>query len=541
MIELITLKNFKAFESQSLDFKNLTLLSGLNSSGKSSVLHSLLVLRQSYQQDLLPDRGLALNGDLVCIGTAQDALFEGAKEDSIGFELKWKDGREGGWQFDYNRAAEVLELRSSPAPDSVYKSNLFGDNFHYLQAERIGSRSYLGKSEFQVHQHRQMGTQGEYTAHFFSRYRDENVVKPQLAHTSEQSLNLEAQVEAWMGEVSPGTRITIRDGTDLDIVSLKYSYGLSNLYRATNVGFGISYTLPIIVAILASKPGALILLENPEAHLHPKGQAKIGELLALAASCGIQVIVETHSDHILNGIRLTVHRGKLDPNDVQLHYFQRQEIDREFQTEVISPKMDRHGRIDNWPDGFFDEWDKSLEALLEPTGDIEMVFNELSLQTPAPDIATARQWMSQFIQTLRTAKKSGIKRLHAENNMNNIMLAPDYPVARWRNDPQVDREERRFLLLFNTKTPLWTDSVAKIKNNFDINLSDFLYQNQYASGLGFAWVTDSLSVSLLSDQIWDCSYLNLDISHIDENENIIETQVSIIHASRTVHIIEHEH
>jgi predicted ATPase len=123
------------------------------------------------------------------------------------------------------------------------------------------------------------------------------------------------------------------------------------------------------VAILASEPESLILLENPEAHLHPKGQAKMGELLALAASCGIQIVVETHSDHILNGIRLAVHAGKLDPNDVQLHYFQRQETRGESKTEVISPRMDRNGRIDNWPDGFFDEWDKSLEALLAPVGE----------------------------------------------------------------------------------------------------------------------------------------------------------------------------
>jgi predicted ATPase len=172
-----------------------------------------------------------------------------------------------------------------------------------------------------------------------------------------------------MGEISPGTRINIKDSSDLDLVSLQYSYGLSNPYRATNVGFGISYTLPIIVAILASEPETLILLENPEAHLHPKGQAKMGELLSLAASCGIQIVVETHSDHILNGIRLAVHSRKLDSNDVQLHYFQREEMRGESNIEVISPRIDRNGRIDKWPDGFFDEWDKSLEALLEPVGE----------------------------------------------------------------------------------------------------------------------------------------------------------------------------
>ncbi len=74
-------------------------------------------------------------------------------------------------------------------------------------------------------------------------------------------------------------------------------------------------------------------------------------------------MVETHSDHVLNGIRVAVHNGKFRPDDVQLHYFQRRKEDG--QSQVISPRIDRDGRIDKWPDGFFDEWDKNLEALLD--------------------------------------------------------------------------------------------------------------------------------------------------------------------------------
>lgn len=92
----------------------------------------------------------------------------------------------------------------------------------------------------------------------------------------------------------------------------------------------------------------------------------MGELLALAASCGVQVVIETHSDHVLNGIRLAVHSGKLEPEDVQLHYFQRQEKQGQIFTEVVSPRIDRNGRIDRWPDGFFDEWEKNLITLLKP-------------------------------------------------------------------------------------------------------------------------------------------------------------------------------
>ncbi len=361
MITLVKLKHFKAFEEQSFEFKPLTLLSGLNSTGKSSVLQSLLLLRQSYQQKLLPDVGLALNGDLVCIGTAKDALFAEAKENSIGFEVLWEDDTQGRWDFSYSSETDFLGLTSQPNTSTIYESSLFSDRFHYLQAERIGPR--IERSDFQVRQHQQLGIRGEYTAHFLSIYSDEIIPNSRLKHLDEDSLTLHSQVEAWMGEVSPGTRIKINSNPALDLVILQYSYGLSNPYRATNVGFGISYTLPIIVAVLASEPGTLILLENPEAHLHPKGQVKMGELLSLAASSGVQVVVETHSDHVLNGIRLAVHGGKLAPKDVQCHFLSRT---KQGMTEVISPHIDRNGRIDQWPDGFFNEWQKSLFGLLEP-------------------------------------------------------------------------------------------------------------------------------------------------------------------------------
>lgn len=376
MITSLRLINFKAFENQLLEFRPLTLLSGLNSTGKSSVLQSLLLLRQSYLLDIL-DKGLTLQAGLIDIGTAQDAFSERAKSNYIGFELGLKDGSQGIWHFEYDitkKEETFIKLTNSSQIDArVYKSNLFKrGGFQYLQAERIGPRPFNELINFQVEFAGQLGTRGEFTTHFLSSPSTEEIyhyLKSNLGllhHPEAKSDKLIDQVEAWLREISPGTRIKTKSSPDMGLVSLQYFYGDSNAYRATNVGFGITYTLPIIVAILTAEPDKLILIENPEAHLHPRGQAKMGELLALAASCGVQVVIETHSDHVLNGIRLAVHGGKLKPDDVQLHYFQRQEKQGQAVTKVISPRIDRDGRIDRWPDGFFDEWEKSLDALLEP-------------------------------------------------------------------------------------------------------------------------------------------------------------------------------
>jgi predicted ATPase len=364
MLKFLTVKNFKRFIDQKISLNNLTLLSGLNSTGKSSILQSLLLLRQSQKQNNL--LGLALNGELVNIGTAKDALNVNAIKDEIGFEISLDAGEVLSWDFEYDNQMDVLD-RISPPTQNIEHLNLFTDDFQYLQAERLGPRRFLEISDFQVRQHRQLGTQGEYTAHYLELFGDsQRIADPALAHPHESSLNLKLQVEAWLSEISPGSRISTRSNPDMDLVSLQYSFAGGSPFRATNVGFGITYTLPVIVAILSAKPDALILLENPEAHLHPQGQARMGELMARAASIGMQIIVETHSDHILNGIRLAVHRGRLKPQDVDLHFFL---LDQNSPDSLlVSPKIDRNGRLDQWPNGFFDEWDKSLDELLEPPG-----------------------------------------------------------------------------------------------------------------------------------------------------------------------------
>lgn len=169
---------------------------------------------------------------------------------------------------------------------------------------------------------------------------------------------------------------------------------------------------------------------------------------------------------------------------------------------------------------------------------VEMVLNELSLRTLAADIPTARQWMSVFIQTLRQATRSGVKRVvRTQDDINSIQLAPEYPLAKWRNDPQVNREEQRFFRSLTTKAPFWTDVAEDIKSKFD--LSDISYRGNVAPGLGFAWVSDSLAVSLLSEPIWNESHLTLDIIQLDENDNLIEEQVNVFHASQTQHIPAH--
>lgn len=372
MINKIFLRNFKCFESQALDLRRLTLLAGLNGMGKSSVLQALLLIRQSYLDGVLPKTGLELNGSLIKMGSAQDVLYEDAQTDEFEIGITWDDGASARFVLQYHREADVLRIDPTSLDDNIFTRVPFTDHFHYLQAERMGPRTTNAVSDYQVREHRQIGTTGEFTQHFLHVYGGENVKDKNLLHAKSEAKDLRTQVQAWLHEISPGTELRLEMHSEMDLVNLRYSFVTgeqrSNWYRSTSVGFGITYVLPVLVAVLSSAPGSIILVENPEAHLHPKGQARLAELLARAATGGIQVIVETHSDHVLNGIRVAVHGEVLDPKAVAIHYFSRGEEEGRVHSTVESPILDRDGRLDRWPEGFFDEWDKSLERLLEPKG-----------------------------------------------------------------------------------------------------------------------------------------------------------------------------
>src|SRR4029078_5782856 len=90
----------------------------------------------------------------------------------------------------------------------------------------------------------------------------------------------------------------------------------SGFYRPTNVGFGLSYSLPMITVLLSAIPSSIVLLENPEAHCHPRGQSQLARLIAMASK-RLQVIVETHSDHLMNGLRVAVRDELVSPDDTQ--------------------------------------------------------------------------------------------------------------------------------------------------------------------------------------------------------------------------------
>ncbi|MDR1933193.1 MAG: DUF3696 domain-containing protein [Spirochaetales bacterium] len=149
---------------------------------------------------------------------------------------------------------------------------------------------------------------------------------------------------------------------------LDYQFDLqhnkTNHFLPKNVGFGISYILPVILALLTAEPDKIIIIENPESHIHPRGQAEIGKLIALAAQTGAQLFVETHSDHILNGIRVAVKEKIVDKDRVNIMYFDKETTETEQYTKIITIQIDKNGTLSEYPENFLDEWSNQLSKLI---------------------------------------------------------------------------------------------------------------------------------------------------------------------------------
>jgi predicted ATPase len=365
MISQIDIKNFKSLKDVSTDTKKLNLLMGLNGMGKSSFLQMILLLMQS---DKLENRIIDLNGILAQIGQGKDALYQFAIEDHIEFGIKFDESKEFNWKFNYHTDKDKLTAETGYTKDDMY---FFRDKtklFQYISAERIGPKDLYDASSVVVSDKKQLGLLGEYAAYFINVFGAEYEVKKSLHHPKGKTDSLNSQINAWLKEISPGVSINTKYVPEANKVILDYQFDIignkTNSFRPKNVGFGISYVLPIVLALLTVEKDKIIVIENPESHIHPRGQVELGKLIALAAKSEAQIFIETHSDHILNGIRVAVKERMIDKSDVNLLYFDKITDDKESYTNIHEIKIDDNGTLSNEPEGLLDEWGNQLLKLL---------------------------------------------------------------------------------------------------------------------------------------------------------------------------------
>lgn len=380
MINAIRIENFKCFENQSIKFNGLTVLAGTNGVGKSTVIQSLLLIRQTIDSARDGVRLVAeLTGRMekelkirlndvynLHLGNSKSVTSANLDSDKLVFEIEIDNNT---IILDYfaSKNNPLLHILFNLNSDKIHyilngKKSLFSNEFHYLAAERIGPRDY---QEVRDHEYCNTGHAGQFVGIAMYNAADHAIEESRCINIESNTSIFKKQIEAWMNLIVPGVEILPSLFENLNTVSIgirKQSSG-TNYLLPSNIGFGISYVLPIIVSGLIASNESVLIVENPEAHLHPAGQSKIGYFLAQVAGSGVQVILETHSEHVINGIRiasLQKHK-KIDPSKISFNFFSEQE--KKSSPLVESININETGELSNWPRGFFDQQERDLAEI----------------------------------------------------------------------------------------------------------------------------------------------------------------------------------
>jgi predicted ATPase len=376
MLREIHLSSFKCFDNLDLPLGPLTLLTGVNGGGKSSVMQALVLLSQTFGQQEWA-RALLLEGPELALGNVADVLNQSSARRSLALGIT-SDQQTVKWTFKAeDRQALSIELeqieidgqqislgnatRWLMPPDYAEASSVVSALRHlsWITAERTGPRELMPLRV--ADGHARVGHHGEMAAGLLY-WRGEDEVNPTLC-LPDTPPTLFHQVRGHMQRFFPGCDLRVSPIDGVSAISLRLrSNSRSDFQRPQNVGFGLTQLFPIIVSLLAARTGDVLLIENPEVHLHPRAQQEIGMLLTETAASGVQVVLETHSDHVLNGVRLAVKQKKLPAADVRVHFFTHRSGDQTVIPE--SPVMDEDGRLDSWPEGFFDQFDFALAELM---------------------------------------------------------------------------------------------------------------------------------------------------------------------------------
>jgi predicted ATPase len=408
-ITRISVSGFKSIaEEQSIEVRPLTILAGANSSGKSSIMQPLLLLKQTLEASYDPG-ALRLDGPNVRFTSADQFLSHtgrGKHTDVFAVDIETSEAeslttyfrKQAGKPIEVQECVSVVRgvkhtVRSGMTSDQI-RSDVSSSlvtliNRYYGEGSELivtRDRFFL---DFSVRRH---GDSSGLTYSVFELgrgiepYIRETIHIPGLRGNPERTY-----IVAAVGETFPGTfenyaasiiakwqaenntsnlegvsqdlnelcltskvsAIPLND-TQVELQVARLPQGAkgkaSDMVSIADVGFGVSQTLPVVVALREAKPGQLVYLEQPEIHLHPRAQTAMAKVLADAARRGVHIVAETHSALLILGVQTLVAEGKLAPELVKLHWFER----REGVTKVRSADLDEAGSFGDWPEDFAD-------------------------------------------------------------------------------------------------------------------------------------------------------------------------------------------
>lgn len=353
MINYLDIYDYKCLHRAEMSLGKLNLITGKNSSGKSSIIQALKLFADNLENTPSGGSKSIVTGFDVMPFNETCNIYTNASEYTI--KVLLGDSYSISMTFtpsDGSRVNTLLKMDEA----NLNANEPFPTIFH-LPATRISNRdSYSMNSTPRI----PLGKQGEFVIDYFYNNRqtplDNKLLTPEAKDNS-----LETQVNHWLYTLTGYTMEVGRRSDQFDVYFKDY---IGNRIRPSQVGTGVGYIAAVLVVCLGTPIGSFIAIENPEIHLHPKAQSDLTEFLAIIGAAGNQLLIETHSDHIINGMLVRVKESDVISNeDLRVYYF---EEDSYFENcmvpkpLIVSPK----GKISKAPRGFFDQIQIDLRKLL---------------------------------------------------------------------------------------------------------------------------------------------------------------------------------
>jgi predicted ATPase len=396
-ITRIAVEGFKSIaRRQEIEIAPLTILAGANSSGKSSIMQPLLMLKQTL--DARYDPGpLKIDGDNVRFSSNDQFLSkngDAARKAILTVEITSDDRRytvrfrkKGALEFELEQTSTVrgklLTLRPDMSETEIRSQFDLAESGNNLTVLRAGFLLNVGLIS---------GT--PVTSQWIEPFLRRLLHVPSLRGTKSRVYNVAAPGPSFPGTFDDYVASVIHhweshdhdkyDALNIDLRRVGLTQKVhahkfndasielqvprlmegdpSDILNIADVGFGVSQVLTVLVSLRTADNGQLVYLEEPEIHLHPRAQAKLADILADAAKRGVRVVAETHSSLLLRAVQTLLAKGDLDPELVRLHWFTR---DTEGVTQVSSAKPDANGAFGDWPEDFGDVALRSEQEYLD--------------------------------------------------------------------------------------------------------------------------------------------------------------------------------
>ncbi|QVL50185.1 MAG: AAA family ATPase [Thiocapsa sp.] len=349
MLTNIRIQGFKCLDDVSLQLAPLTLLVGSNSSGKSTVFQAILLNHSVFQQR----NGVYLKEVVKPYSLFEDVASRISNPSEVIISIE-QDGNERTTVLK----RDGLQLRDETHQAAVQQEpRKYEESLYYLAANRIGLQELT-----ELNPELRIGDTGQYALSYLEQHKDkpihsELVVKEAPART------LKAQLAWWLSFITGISAEARTQKVTSTIVKTSFVMDEIGEVSPNNTGAGNGFLLKVCILCLASKPGDLLIIENPEIHLHPAAQSRLAKLLVHLSAKGVQLLVETHCEHLINRVRYEVYRRTLPAQDLMIYY--KQAFDQPFERLHLNPRghfCDEQGNERPFPSGFFDS---TLSELLE--------------------------------------------------------------------------------------------------------------------------------------------------------------------------------